>query len=288
MPDEKSLRKYINTLDHMRYYFQELLKEEIKLKEKPASQYDYLKEFTDLKDMIRSGAWPLAVPAEALVSNDEDKTTRAQSIIEGYIAEDIQGKKFLEYGCGEGHTVDFAAELTEATGYDPKAHSTWASLKGTLTSDRDALKGPYDVILLYDVLDHWSHPEAILSDLKGLLAPEGSIYVRCHPWASRHATHIYRQANLAYIHLVCTEEELIKLGYVSRKTFKTIRPNTAYRGWFLKNGYKIVSEEITTTTVEDFFNNSLLARRIAENYWPRKEMPLEDMAIEFIDYIITI
>jgi 2-polyprenyl-3-methyl-5-hydroxy-6-metoxy-1,4-benzoquinol methylase len=293
MVDERTLRKYINTLDHIRHYFQELLEEEIKLGVKPANRGEYLKEFTQLKDIIASGAWPKAVPEDALVETRADKRSRAKTILEEYIVDEIKDSRFLDYGCGDGFVVDLAAQTAKvAVGFNEKEKAGWENRKGVLTTNQHNIEllSPFDIILLYDVLDHCDNPVPLLTRLKKALNKEGSIYVRCHPWPSRHATHSYRKSNLAYIHMVCTEEELIKLGIESKKTHKLINPEAKYRSWFEKAGLEIVSVERTNQPVEEFFTRRpLIARRLAENFWNvNKGVPLKRMEIQFIDYVLTV
>jgi SAM-dependent methyltransferase len=177
--------------------------------------------FEALKDLLGSGQWPQAAPDFLICEeSDKDKYERAEGIL-AYMGQDIKGKKFLDFGCGEGHVAQKAVELgaESAIGYDTKQLGglTWDSQTGNclLTTDIEKAKagGPYDLILLYDVLDHSEDPVNILATARDMLAPQGRIYVRCHPISSRHATHLYKKINKAYIHLVFTDDELKQLGY---------------------------------------------------------------------------
>jgi 2-polyprenyl-3-methyl-5-hydroxy-6-metoxy-1,4-benzoquinol methylase len=288
--NDKTLREYLRALDHMKGFFQGLLDQEIKLAKKPKSKEDYLLEFTELKDMIRSGGWPLAVPEGSIVDNEESKIARARYIIDDVIMEPMKGLRFLDYGCGEGHVVDAAGAVEVAVGYDTK-EDNWDEKSGLLTTNKENIKlhGPYDIVLLYDVLDHEDSPVELLRELKKHMKPKARMYVRCHPWSSRHATHIYKEANFAYIHLVCTEEELIKLGYSSKKTQKLVQPLKSYKNWFTKAGFSILEETPIIEPPEPFFSlKGMITRRIAENFWTEKQgLPKQQMELQFVDYVLT-
>jgi hypothetical protein len=66
------------------------------------------------------------------------------------------------------------------------------------------------IVFLYDVLDHAIDAEqAYIKEAHRCLAPNGTVYVRCHPWTSKHATHLYKQGiNKAYFHLFLTWDEI--------------------------------------------------------------------------------
>ena len=96
----------------------------------------------------------------------------------------------------------------------------------TITTDWGFVKsnGPYNVIILFDVIDHLKieNPTEVLRKLGELLAPDGKIYMRCHPITSRHGTHLYHDLNKAYVHLVFTGEELRQLVPESKFQEKNI------------------------------------------------------------------
>jgi len=64
------------------------------------------------------------------------------------------------------------------------------------------LNTKYDFILINDVLDHAADPLDMLEQVNKIRNPETKIVVRCHPWTSRHGTHVYKQMNKAFLHLI--------------------------------------------------------------------------------------
>ncbi len=84
-----------------------------------------------------------------------------------------RGRSMLDYGCGNGAFVEYlrGRGFKNCHGYDP-----YGSAEGT--GDRAALrKGPFDFILLQDVLEHVEDPHVLLSELDGHLAPGGHVLV---------------------------------------------------------------------------------------------------------------
>ena len=70
-------------------------------------------------NLLKSDEWPEAVP-EFLICEDteEDKSDRAEGILD-FMGLDLDGKKFLDFGCGEGHVAMKAAESAKVSvGYD--------------------------------------------------------------------------------------------------------------------------------------------------------------------------
>src|SRR5690606_19636109 len=104
--------------------------------------------------LIENSKWPIAVNPEIICATEEDKIDRAEGIIEIFITEKLQDKKFLDFGCGEGRVVEAAAKngAKLAIGYDTNYHKDWEDRSGNihLTSDPDFVKenGPYDIVLL--------------------------------------------------------------------------------------------------------------------------------------------
>jgi 2-polyprenyl-3-methyl-5-hydroxy-6-metoxy-1,4-benzoquinol methylase len=197
----------------------------------------------------------------------------------------LGGKKFLDFGCGEGHTIGIAKEVfgAKAFGYDIKDYG-WN--KEDITSNLEVISknGPYDVILLFDVLDHAEEPETILKTCKTMLGKDGKICVRVHPWFSRSGTHIYKQLNKAYLQLVFDDAELATLGVTQEKVNK-IRNVEVYKEWIKKAGFVIASEKPTKQSIELFFtHNPAILRRIKSNFG--NEFPRTMLEVQFIDLIL--
>ena len=155
-----------------------------------ATEPDY-NTFDQLKAVLLSDNWPAAVnPALICDPNSEhDKKERGIGIVELIIDQAMtKDQKFLDYGCGEGHCVLAAPNSLGcglAVGYDPKQHN-WPSedkTKFTTSYEEAASLGPYDSILIFDVLDHVENesPVDLLKKAADLLADKGKIYIRTHP-----------------------------------------------------------------------------------------------------------
>ena len=176
-------------------------------------------DFQDLVYALNSDVWPEAANQFLICDPDveEDKILRGNGILDLMIGEEIQNLKFLDFGCGEGYSVQSPKEKNTslAVGYDIKQFQNWekdTSEKINFSTNWDTVKqyGPYDVILCFDVIDHaiQETPQELIQKMKSVLSPTGKIYLRAHPWTSRHANHFYHKLNKAYIHLVFSDAEL--------------------------------------------------------------------------------
>lgn len=253
-------------------------------------------EFNKLKFLLFSDHWPNAVDSHSICRDvDEDKFARADSILNHSLF-DLNGKRFLDFGCGEGYLVDKSLEygVSEAYGYDIEDQN-WNQRIGKFTSDIGAIDGKFDIIFVYDVLDHTNNPVKLLNEIISLLGCDGSIYLVCHPWCSRHGSHLYKQINKAYIHLVFSNEELESMGYKYGNVRRLIHPMNDYNGLFKHVKLKKFSENIISKPIESFFvKNALVANRIF-NTWKDspdldirngKKFPAFQMEQEFCEFIL--
>ena len=255
----------------------------------PASQYEL--ELEQIKGLLASEEWPVAVPPDRICNSDEKQIDRANGIINLFVSEYLKDKRFLDFGCGEGHTVEVAMknEAAFVMGYDIK--SQW-KVYNNLTDDWALVEqsAPYDVILVHDVLDHIEQYDPIeaLKKIKSVMSPDGHIYVRNHPWSSRHGGHIYLQKNLAFLHLILDEVELTRVGGLEAEyNIKVRTPLETYRHWFDQAGLKVESEMPIKTPVEDFFKKSIsLYGRLAKQ-WEVGQDPFVHMEIDFVDYVLS-
>jgi len=202
----------------------------------------------------------------------------------------------LDFGCGEGHVAkEIAGHAKKVIGFDVKKHDTWTSKAGpnlafTRSLDDVEKGGPYDRIVLYDVLDHLKgvHPLEMLEFLRPLLAPGGIAFCRCHPWTARHGGHLYEKINKAYVHLALTPDELASAGYVPEHNLKLVKPMAAYGSWFEMAGFTVMNRKVTQDPVPEYFHGPLL-ERICKVTWAGKMEPdqaIKIMANQFVDYLL--
>lgn len=256
-------------------------------------------EFNDLTNLLND--WPLAVDPHLICdpSSEESLSWRATSILEIVVGEPLQGKKFLDYGCGDGNVANIASETAKfSIGYDIDLKINVKQQKCKLTNDFAEVQAnaPYGAILLYDVIDHSQDPMKVLGEIKSVLSPGGKVYMRTHPWTSRHASHLYRTFNKAFAHLVFTEEELANLGYSQMHTIKLTHPIINYKSWLQSSGLSIARHNIIKDGVEPFFHsNPLLAQRIKANWKNSHNLELAEgrvfpafqMEQQFHDFVLT-
>jgi 2-polyprenyl-3-methyl-5-hydroxy-6-metoxy-1,4-benzoquinol methylase len=188
-------------------------------------------------------------------------------------------------------------------GYDkeknPNSKLEWEEKKENflITTDFEKVKaeGPYDIILIYDVLDHakGESMSEILERAKSVLSEDGIIYLRCHPWCGRHGGHAYRKINKAFVHLVFTEDELEKMGLVLEPTQKIFFPLATYSKAIEESGLVNSQEhEIDFQDVEPFFsNNPVVKERLLKLYgikeWGDSGRPAFQMSQCFVDYVLS-
>lgn len=97
-----------------------------------------------------------------------------------YCKTSVAGKKVLDFGCGNGgFLVKSQAVAAEVTGLDLEEAlvSHFHALRIPFVRSLDALKGRYDVITLFHVLEHLPDPRATLKELAAYLEPDGRIII---------------------------------------------------------------------------------------------------------------
>lgn len=246
-----------------------------------------------VESLMAIDCWPLSVPAHAVgPTTDGDQINRARAVLDYTLGSSIEGAHFLDYGCGEGYIAAEAAQrgCAEVTGFDIEASPSWNKHNGVRFTRRHADLKPkkYDLIFLYDVLDHCHDPVGLMAHVNSLIVTGGTIFARCHPWTSKHASHLPKVGlNKAFIHLFLTHDELTELGYKPMFTRVEKKPLEAYRWWF--HNFKIVTEKMDPRPVSDFFHVPAFKELLAvEQELASEEVDgfLEMMKFDFIDYVL--
>lgn len=248
---------------------------------------------------INSKSWPQAVEPALICdpNNETEKIERSKGIIEVYLDDSIKDKKILDFGCGEGHLISSSAEFGPkmVVGYDVNQNKTWAgfnlndSQKLTTTWEEVVANAPYDYVIAFDVLDHLENETPIncLKKIKSVMNTNSKLYVRFHPYTSRHATHLYQGLNKAFVHLFMTEDE-IKQQYPDLKPTKCekiTRPLATYEKYIQEAGFKVLNRREVTENVEDFFANqdrsNIICKHLEFDSFPKFQLSLC-----FVDYVL--
>ncbi len=265
------------------------------------SPKDELNDFESLKEALMSDRWPEAVNSSFICDPDSesDKIERGKGIIDLMVEEDLKNMRFLDFGCGDGHCASLSTEQNTmmSVGYDIKEKANWNRFEKKpnllLTKDFNNVinNGPYDVIVLFDVIDHIEKedPVVLLRKVEKVLKPGGKVYARCHPFTSRHATHLYHQLNKAYVHLIFSPDEIRKLVPTPKHEESNagiVFPMKTYSDYFAQAGLTIVSKRDITEKVETFFKIPRIAQKIMQTT-RTDQFPEFQLGLQFIDYVLT-
>jgi hypothetical protein len=232
--------------------------------------------------------WPDAVPG-FLISNPTPAgiLKRARAVLNMCDLTNLEGRHFLDFGCGDASIVKEAMERRAAssTGFD--IVEDWKEEDGILlTTNYKLLKqGHYDTILLYDVLDHSRNPVQVLQQIRELVSDRGEVKVRCHPFTSKHANHVYRTFNKAYSHFFLSSEALKDHDPLPVYRMTGVVPTEQYKKWFNENGFEVRKETIDRQSPDPVCLKNI----------PRGEIKAiinhEDyqkiLEIQFVDYTLT-
>lgn len=248
-------------------------------------------------NLIKSEAWPKAVELDEVVQTEQDKVERAENIIDLFIEHSVENLKFLDFGCGDGMVSKTILNQNPllSVGYDIQQAKNslvpWEHLdnKLLLTNNFDAVSqnGPYNIILLHDVLDHCLNPIDELKKIKTILAPNGKIIVRCHPWCGRHGGHLYHTYNKAFAHLFLKDEELKDiLPLDASYNQKVLFPMRTYTKWFSEANLKYKHLNTDKDLVEKFFLNREIKQHLL-GLWNQVDFPHAQMEHSFVDFLLT-
>jgi 2-polyprenyl-3-methyl-5-hydroxy-6-metoxy-1,4-benzoquinol methylase len=241
--------------------------------------------------LILSDLWPLEVPESLIVTTPDQARLRARSIVHFYGLHTMKDKKFLDFGCGAGECVAEAARAgVKAFGFDPRKQ--WSDdAEGTFSTDIKEINahGPFDVIALYDVIDHTSSREKALEALRRaavVSSRETVVRVRCHPYTSRHGGHLYESINKAYAHILLSEETLAK--HLKEPVRKVKKPMGEYRALFDEAGFKLESTNKTLTPLEPLFRTPQMVEIFRMHLDGDKEWQEAVLPIAFVDFVLKL
>jgi SAM-dependent methyltransferase len=242
--------------------------------------------------LLYSANWPVAVDDKYRCNHQSDhhKMIRAYGILDHIVDRTIDGAKFLDFGCGEGHLAFAASErgadisvgldyIRQGWGIFPERDN----LK--LTTNRYALddRSPFDMIVAFDVFDHM-YKDMALSELSFLaenLADDGTIYLRMHPWTSRTAAHQFHSLNKAYVQLLFPPDELEKMG-IDASIWKVVKPLESYRDWIESVGLSVVRERPILSEIPGILKTPIMVDRMKRLYGVDPEV----LAYNYVDYTL--
>lgn len=250
-------------------------------------------ESKEILKLLKSEKWPEALAPHQICSDfEEDKTDRADGVVD-YLGK-IVNLNVLDFGCGEGHVAQrISKQAKKSIGYDvaKSGNLEWENDSSNLLLTSDINKvvsnGPYDLIVLHDVLDHSEDPVAILKQVASLCRQDTRVFVRCHGWMSRHGSHLYKILNKAWIHVFLNEEELKALGLVPDIKQKYFFPVKTQTEWFERAGFKIITSDIIRSKVEPFFRQPLLAARVTTETF-KFQFPEFQLSQSLNDYFLEL
>lgn len=146
---------------------------------------------------------------------------------------EIQGKRVIDFGCGEGYQVVALAEAgaAQVTGveYNPVAAEGAQERIRThgvagKASIIEKLNGETaDIIISQNSFEHFTQPEAILESLKRALAPGGTVYITFGPlWYSPLGSHMNFFCRIPWVNLLFPERTVFE----ARTHFRGDGPRT--------------------------------------------------------------
>lgn len=161
-------------------------------------------------------------------------------IISGLIERQVQprpGARILEVGCGTGSNLALLARYGAVEGIEPDAEarafaaerSGFPVAGGMLPGGAEIEDGRYDLVALFDVLEHIPDDEGVLAELAAKLAPGGRLLmtVPAMPWLwSAHdvAHHHHRRYTAASLRAVLAKAgfEISYLTYFNTLLFPLV------------------------------------------------------------------
>ena len=262
-----------------------------RVEEKPSQEFIDARN-KHVNELLSIDTWPEAVDESITREpSEEDKINRARSVVDALIDRPIQDMCVLDFGCGDGWISSefYSRGAKHVTGFDVKPSEQWSKFHSNiqLTSVWEEVENKFDIVFLYDVLDHSEDPELIMRQIDSVLKSDGIVYVRCHPWLSRHGSHLYNKGlNKSHIHLFLTYEEIANAIGEDPMFVRTEKdPVTAYKWWF--DNFKIVREDYINDPISDFFKNPAFKDLLGSEHQLSKnevEDLLKRMEINFVDF----
>jgi len=254
-----------------------------------------LTEFQKLNTLLNDSIWENAIELDLLCDPDsyQDLLKRSKNIFNTLISEDMTNKSFLDFGCGEGYMNEIVSKMgcSKNIGYDVKEYHNWLNVHDVefYTNFKEIENNKFDIILVHDVVYHSQESvDSILEKLNKVLNEDGKIFVRVHPFMSRHGGHLYNKMNKSYVHLIFTEEELDGLGLKLDKSIVQERyVIKSFREHVAKSNFKILEEDLQRQDVDRFFSSNILVKKRIMDFWGGNKFPELQLSLDFVDFVLV-
>jgi len=165
---------------------------------------------TKIPSIQNSGEYDIKSVNEIISSRDEKKreyrkkrfASERIKLIEEHLTDSIKDSSLLDVGCNTGFFLEEAKEkFQRVSGYEPNKkmaeylHDTFNIHTYT---DIDKINDKFDVITLFDVIEHVEKPMELLEKCKDLLFDDGFILVFTPQWKSFAFDILDNESNLYY------------------------------------------------------------------------------------------
>lgn len=275
------------------------------------SKNDLATKLGPIPDMA---GWPEAVPEHLIIKHNDFYKSRiraaqiASNVIYNQRNIKILGRptietRILDCGCGDGFLADHLSESGAGlvVGYDIKlTHHlktfAFGNAKYCTSVEQVEAHKPYDIVILHDVIDHLQNqnPTEFLKWITSLLSVDGTIFIRFHPWTSRHGSHLHEYhhdaplLNKAFIHLALTIDEISDItNNQIMPNLKVLRPLAMYDKMIKDVGLRILLKTSHASDIKQFVGLLDIARIINATWGGRIDAntAIKIMSNDYIDYI---
>jgi SAM-dependent methyltransferase len=148
------------------------------------------------------------------------------------------GGSLIELGCAYGFFLDLARDQFSVSGVEVSAHAREACrvrglrVEPELTQDFVAERGPFDVAVMLDVIEHLSDPADTLSKLRGALRPGAHLLI-----TTGDVDALTARLTGRHWRLMKPPEHL---WYFSGRTITALLARTGYRVLSIEHPWKVV------------------------------------------------
>lgn len=155
--------------------------------------------------------------------NPDKTTAQFRRAFPGFVT-GIEGKRILDFGCGSGELAAALAELGAAyvLGLDtnPRVLHNARNLAGQLGigSKIDFVErldesryGGFDIVISQNSMEHFNNPEAVLQEMKSVLAYSGNILITFGPpWFAPYGSHMRFLTWIPWVNIIFPERIVMK------------------------------------------------------------------------------